>query len=413
MAAGDVPGRGGRRRPPRSAARPWIRPARRRPAADAVGPAGRAGGRPRLGVRRRCGPWPGARPAGPGALVEPLEPLATAGRRQTAWLKVVPPFFAHEGARLEMLADRHRCRASSRTTDRACSCTRSPATTLRRRPAAANDGVPARRSPGGDGSAGSTSCWRLGLPDWRAAPLAAAIASVVERTADELTPARRATLARFVEGLPSGFAAVARVRAARHAGPRRLPSRATPRLPTRSRCSTGATAASAIRCSTSLRSSTGAPRRASGPRDHWHRAWRAAVPGCESGAGRRAARAGRAARQAVDYRMFLDASSRPSSRTTPPTRPSVCVERRNSSATPRGPTRAIGKTGTARIRSASQSPLYDSFQGRWLRSPDGRTGDPAGSPVRRGCRVTARTGVVPASRHLRRSRVRPIGRPGP
>jgi aminoglycoside phosphotransferase (APT) family kinase protein len=50
---------------------------------------------------------------------------------------------------------------------------------------------------------------RLGAADWRAARLSSAIADVVERTALELSADDRATLAAFVESLPQRFAALA------------------------------------------------------------------------------------------------------------------------------------------------------------------------------------------------------------
>jgi hypothetical protein len=49
----------------------------------------------------------------------------------------------------------------------------------------------------------------LGLPDWRAPALGAAIANVVDRTGDEISAEDRATLARLVRGLPSRFDEVA------------------------------------------------------------------------------------------------------------------------------------------------------------------------------------------------------------
>ena len=45
----------------------------------------------------------------------------------------------------------------------------------------------------------------LGLPDWRPPFLSAAIADVVARTADQLTADARATLDRFVNGLPTAW----------------------------------------------------------------------------------------------------------------------------------------------------------------------------------------------------------------
>ncbi len=49
----------------------------------------------------------------------------------------------------------------------------------------------------------------LGLPDWRAAAMAQALAALVERRAGELDSAPRAALQRFVAGLPARFDALA------------------------------------------------------------------------------------------------------------------------------------------------------------------------------------------------------------
>src|SRR5258708_30549026 len=49
----------------------------------------------------------------------------------------------------------------------------------------------------------------LGLPDWRAPALGAAIADVVDRTRNELSAEDRTTLAHFVRGLPGRFDDVA------------------------------------------------------------------------------------------------------------------------------------------------------------------------------------------------------------
>ena len=48
----------------------------------------------------------------------------------------------------------------------------------------------------------------IGLPDWRGSILPALIADVIERTAEQLTAAERATLDRFLRGLPTRFAAI-------------------------------------------------------------------------------------------------------------------------------------------------------------------------------------------------------------
>ncbi len=127
---------------------------------------------------------------------------------QTVWLKVVPPFFAHEGDVLERLAG-------------------GPVPTL-----LAHDGprLLMAEIPGVDlydaGGSQLRSMVSLlvtlqrpwigrvdellstGMPDWRGPALIPRIAEVVERTASELDPDQRAALARFVDGLPERLAAI-------------------------------------------------------------------------------------------------------------------------------------------------------------------------------------------------------------
>lgn len=128
---------------------------------------------------------------------------------QTAWLKVVPPFFAHEGAVLASLGE-------------------APVPRL-----LGHDGgrMLLAEIPGRDLYSAelplllpmidllvdlqATWCRRiedllaLGLPDWRAPALGILIAAVVERTAGELSLEDRATVADFVRDLPARFAEVA------------------------------------------------------------------------------------------------------------------------------------------------------------------------------------------------------------
>jgi hypothetical protein len=128
---------------------------------------------------------------------------------QTAWLKCVPPFFAHEGRMLERLHG-------------------GPVPTL-----IAHDGprLLLAEIPGQDLDDATVSQllemvrlvvglqrqWlgridellSLGLPDWRALSLAPAIARLVKRVGAELTPDDRAILDGFVIGLADRFAQVA------------------------------------------------------------------------------------------------------------------------------------------------------------------------------------------------------------
>jgi hypothetical protein len=128
---------------------------------------------------------------------------------QTAWLKVVPGFFAHEGALLARLAGERVPRLLGHDGGRSLLA----------------------EIPGEDlYGAGLQQLlemvsllveiqfsWRdrvaellaLGLPDWREPALCAAIADTLERTADELSADDRTSLARFVCGLPDRIRRIA------------------------------------------------------------------------------------------------------------------------------------------------------------------------------------------------------------
>lgn len=128
---------------------------------------------------------------------------------QTAWLKVVPPFFAHEGPLLARLAvgpvpallGQERCRVLMAEVpgedlyDAKGSVLAAMVSLL----------VGLQRS----WSDRAEELLALGLPDWRALALVPAIGDVVERTADELGADDRAALVEFLRELPARFAAIA------------------------------------------------------------------------------------------------------------------------------------------------------------------------------------------------------------
>jgi hypothetical protein len=224
-----------------------------------------------------------------------------------AWLKVVPPFFDHEGALLERLAGES-----------------VP-------PVLGHDGermllgeIPGDDQYDADGQVlldmidilvGLQSSWpgriaelrQLGLPDWRGERLAGAIGDLVERGAASLSPADRNELAAFVRSLPARVAAIAGcgipdtlVHGDFHPGnvlgtPGRLvlldwgdsgvghPLLDQPAFLTR--------------IDGTL---------VEGARSHWHAAWRRAVPGCEPDRAAALLAPMAAARQAVIYQAFLD-----------------------------------------------------------------------------------------------------------
>ena len=128
---------------------------------------------------------------------------------QTAWLKVVPPFFAHEGALLARLAG-----------DRIPTLLGHEGGRMLLAEIAGDDLYDAEQPQLADmvtllvslqrawiGRAGELLA--LGLPDWRAPALSPAIADVIERTSDELSADDRATLRELLRDLRSHFAAVA------------------------------------------------------------------------------------------------------------------------------------------------------------------------------------------------------------
>ena len=127
----------------------------------------------------------------------------------TAWLKVVPPFFAHEGALLARLADERVPILLGRDGGRMLlaeaagdDCYGAPLPQLLEMVSLL---VGLQRSWSGR----VDELLALGLPDWRAPALGAAIADVVEWTAHELSAEERAALGSFVRGLPERFAALA------------------------------------------------------------------------------------------------------------------------------------------------------------------------------------------------------------
>jgi hypothetical protein len=128
---------------------------------------------------------------------------------QTAWLKVVPHFFAHEGALLALMAGARVPTVLGHDGGRMLLAEIAGedlyAAELPLLQEMVNLLVELQRS------------WRgrveellaLGLPDWRAPALRAAIADVVERTREEIAAEDRVTLADFVRGLPGRFDDVA------------------------------------------------------------------------------------------------------------------------------------------------------------------------------------------------------------
>jgi len=128
---------------------------------------------------------------------------------QTAWLKVVPHFFAHEGALLALMAGARVPTVLGHDGGRMLLAEIAGedlyAAELPLLQEMVNLLVELQRSWGGR----VEELLALGLPDWRGPALGAAIADVVERTREEIAAEDRVTLADFVRGLPGRFDDVA------------------------------------------------------------------------------------------------------------------------------------------------------------------------------------------------------------
>ncbi len=227
-----------------------------------------------------------------------------------AWLKVVPPFMAHEGRLLTRLAQ-----VAGHAVPRLLG----------------HEGARSLMGdvPGEDmyeasgsvllrmvtllvelqcGSIGRVEeLMALGLPDWRAPALAEAIASVVERTASELDEGERRILAGFVRGLDERFAAVADcalpdalVHGDFHPGNLRSDGTSLVLLDWGD---SGVGHPLLDRAAFLDRIPAAAVDAVAG---HWDRAWREAVPGCDPARVARLLDPVAAARQALIYRRFLD-----------------------------------------------------------------------------------------------------------
>lgn len=226
---------------------------------------------------------------------------------QVAWLKAVPPFFAHEGRLLARLAGGPVPRLLGHEDGRIL-LAEIPGEDM-------YEAGPAQRLDMAALLVGLQRSWHgraeellaLGLPDWRAPALTAAIAAVVERTADELAASERAVLAGFLSGLPRRFADLAAcglddalVHGDFHPGNFRGEGSAITLLD----WGDSGVGHPLLDQPAFL---TRIPADAVGPvRAHWHECWRAAVPGSDPDRAAALLAPIAAARQAVIYQGFLD-----------------------------------------------------------------------------------------------------------
>jgi hypothetical protein len=176
---------------------PWARPGG--PASDVTWADARLAerGMPRIGPAQQVRTWN----------LSSLWRLPVEG--QTAWLKCVPPFFAHEGPMLERL---HGGPVPTLVAHDG------PRLLLAEIPGVDLYGAPVPRllemvpllvSLQREWLDRTDELIGLGLPDWRAPALVRAIARLVERIVPQLTADDRTALDGFVTGLPGRFADVA------------------------------------------------------------------------------------------------------------------------------------------------------------------------------------------------------------
>jgi len=128
---------------------------------------------------------------------------------QTVWLKVVPHFFAHEGALLALMAGARVPTVLGHEGGRMLLAEIAGKDLYSAELPLLLDMVNLLVELQRLWSDRVEELLALGLPDWRAPALGAAIADVVRRAHDEVSAEDRATLAHFVRGLPGRFDDVA------------------------------------------------------------------------------------------------------------------------------------------------------------------------------------------------------------
>ena len=224
-----------------------------------------------------------------------------------AWLKAVPPFFAHEGRLLARLAGGPVPRLLGQEGGRVLLAEIAGEDLYEAGPAQLLDMVALLVGLQRSWQGRVEELLALGLPDWRAPALEAAIAAVVERTADELAASDRAVLAGLPAQPAAPFRRHRRLRPGRHAGAWRFPPWQLPRRRLGdhpARLGRQRRRPSALDQPAFL---TRIPDDAVGPvRAHWHGSWRDVAPGADPDRAAALLAPVAAARQAVIYQGFLD-----------------------------------------------------------------------------------------------------------
>ena len=225
----------------------------------------------------------------------------------SAWLKVVPPFFAHEGDMLRRLQGDAVPRLLGHDGDRVLLADVDGEDLY--------DAALPERLEMVSMLVALQAAWigriddlfRIGLPDWRGPGLTALIADVVQRRSAELAGEDAATLSAFVAGLPARYAAIATcglpdtlVHGDYHPGNvRGVPGRLT-------MLDWGDTGVGhpLLDVPAFLRSAEASS--VDTIRTRWYAAWRDAVPGCDPERAAGLIEPASAGRMAVIYQAFVD-----------------------------------------------------------------------------------------------------------
>jgi hypothetical protein len=232
--------------------------------------------------------------------------LPLAGGR-SAWLKVVPPFFAHEGDMLRRLQGDAVPRLLGHDGDRVLLDDVSGHDQYDAAEPELLEMVTMLVDLQARWIGRVDDLLRIGLPDWRGPGLAARIADVVQRRSAEVPAEDRETLDAFVAALPARFAEVAAcgmpdtlVHGDYHPGNvRGEPGKLT-------MLDWGDTGVGQPLLDMPAFLEMAPPASLPRIREHWLDAWRAAVPGCDAERARRLLAPVAAGRQAVVYQTFVD-----------------------------------------------------------------------------------------------------------
>ena len=229
---------------------------------------------------------------------------------QTVWLKVVPPFFAHEGPLLEQLQGEPvpTLLAHQENHEGRLLLAQVPGEDLYEPPrqvllkmVTLLVGLQRKWIDRSDDLLG------LGLPDWRPPSLTAAIRSLVERTGAQISDTHRATLATFVSDLDDRFADLGRcglpdtlVHGDFHPGNHRGDAKTLVLM------DWGDSGVGHPLLDEPAFFDRVSAEDAPAVREHWHREWRIALPSSDPDRASRLLAPVAAARHALIYQRFLE-----------------------------------------------------------------------------------------------------------